>query len=62
MSMNKSDDDKFPCEEEALELLTKYGVDKNIIEHSKAVCKKALAFRFSILQCVKINNKKSTKS
>ena len=50
MSMNKSDDDKFPCEEEALELLTKYGVDKNIIEHSKAVCKKALKIAEKIIQ------------
>ncbi|WP_287582923.1 HDIG domain-containing metalloprotein [Candidatus Borrarchaeum sp.] len=48
--MSKSDDDKFPCEEEALELLNKYGVDKNIIEHSKAVCKKALEIAEKIIQ------------
>ncbi|MFX1466664.1 MAG: HDIG domain-containing metalloprotein [Promethearchaeota archaeon] len=48
--MSKSDDDKFPCEEEALELLTKYGVDENIIEHSKAVYKKAIEITEKIIK------------
>ena len=48
--MSKSDDDKLPCEEEALELLTKYDLDKNIIEHSKAVYKKALDIAEKIIQ------------
>lgn len=48
--MSKSDDVEFPSEEEALELLTKYGVDKNIIEHSKAVYKKAIEITEKIIQ------------
>ncbi len=48
--MSQSDDDKFPSEEEALELLTKYGVNKNIIEHSKAVYKKAIEIAEKIIQ------------
>jgi uncharacterized protein len=48
--MSKSDDDKFPCEEEALELLAKYDVGKNIIEHSKAVYNKAIEITEKIIQ------------
>ncbi|MFX1518791.1 MAG: HDIG domain-containing metalloprotein [Promethearchaeota archaeon] len=42
--------DKIPHEEEALELLIKYGVDKKIIEHSKVVYKKALEIAEKIIQ------------
>ena len=48
--MSKSDDDKFPCEEEALGLLAKYDVGKNIIEHSKAVYNKAIEITEKIIQ------------
>jgi uncharacterized protein (TIGR00295 family) len=42
--------DKIPCEEEALEMLTRYGVDKKVIEHSKAVYKKALELAEKIIR------------
>jgi uncharacterized protein len=48
--MSKSDDEELPSEEEALELLTKYGVDKNVIEHSKAVYKKAIEIAEKIIR------------
>ncbi len=41
---------KIPYEEEALELLTEYGVDRKIIEHSKAVYKKALELTEKIVR------------